>query len=146
MTLYPENFSDVTQKFITDFFGISDTAPPPPSAGEDPYVTTFTPEGQLKMGATHKTGWAEIGELRQGMWAHVATRHHVVSQVFAHSPADVFLEGTVEYGLKNGRRVTVEWASHMRFEKKGFEDGWRQLEWYQVYIDTAPVTAALAEN
>lgn len=94
------------------------------------------------MGSSKFEGTAKIVEMRQGMWTKILTRHHVVKKVFEHSETDLFLEGTVEYGLVNGKSLTVEWASHMLFDKAKFRAGTLLLEFYQVYIDMAPVIAA----
>jgi len=45
------------------------------------------------------------------------------------------LMGTVEYGLKNGRKVKCEWAGRMYLK----ED---KISFYQVYIDSSPFLVA----
>jgi hypothetical protein len=50
------------------------------------------------------------------------------------------LYGSVEYVLKNGKDVLVEWAGRaVLTEEKG---KWK-MHFYQVYMDSAPVAAAV---
>lgn len=49
------------------------------------------------------------------------------------------LYGIVEYGLKNGKEVMVEWAGRaVLTEEKG---KWK-MHFYQVYMDSAPMVEA----
>jgi hypothetical protein len=45
------------------------------------------------------------------------------------------LFGTVEYGLKNGRRLKSEWAGRMRLIEG-------KISFYQVYLDASPLLVA----
>lgn len=47
--------------------------------------------------------------------------------------------GRVDYGLKNGKSLTVDWAAHATFEDKGK----LQMKFYQVYLDMTPVVQAV---
>lgn len=51
------------------------------------------------------------------------------------------LHGNVDYVLKNGKSVTVDWAAHAQFVDVGGE---LKMKFYQVYLDSAPVAQAAA--
>lgn len=142
----PETTPELVKKFIVDFFLASDTKPPAPTEGEDPYVTSFTENGVLTMGSTNPPveGRVAIAGVRQGMWSKVLTRHHIVNKVTQTSSNEYKLEGTVGYGLINGKSLVVDWTSEMTFSKQDLDGGKVQLENYIVYIDMSPVAAALA--
>lgn len=143
-SVYPPSVSEETRQFIIDFFVISDTKPPAIGEGGDPYVTAFTEDAIIKIGKVKQEGAANIAFVRQGMWSKIVSRFHIVNKVFVHSESDLFLEGTVKYGLVNGKDVTVEWAGHMVFEEEKLKEGLHLLKFYQVYVDPSPVAAALA--
>jgi len=50
------------------------------------------------------------------------------------------LFGSVEYGLKNGRRVTSEWAARMVLTDEG------KISFYQVYADSSPLLVAAGKT
>ncbi|VVT58929.1 uncharacterized protein SAPINGB_P006455 [Magnusiomyces paraingens] len=134
-TLYPKSFTDdVVKSFITTFFKLSDT--PAPSAGvADPYVESFTPTATLKMPKLPTAQGSEaITETRQKMWANVVSRCHVVEQVYPYSASEVFLKGTVRYGLKDGSFASVDWSSNMVFDEDALSNGKALLKYYQVYL------------
>jgi len=67
------------------------------------------------------------------MWEKVASRHHKPLKVFPYgSKADeVMLFGTVDYGLKDGRKASVEWAARAHLIKK---NDTVKMDFYQVYL------------
>jgi ketosteroid isomerase-like protein len=65
----------------------------------------------------------------------VASRHHVVIDIYPKSDADLMLFGTVEYGLKNGRHLESEWAARMTLTEG-------KISFYQVYLDASPLLVA----
>lgn len=78
----------------------------------------------------------EIVMCRQGGWAAVSSRHHVLGGVYPKSDdSELMLYGTVEYGLKNGRRVKAEWAARMIMAEG-------KISFYQVYVDASPLLVA----
>lgn len=55
------------------------------------------------------------------------------------------LYGYVEYGLKNGKEVNVDWAGHaVMVEDKDGKEGLK-MKTYQVYLDSAPVANAVKD-
>ncbi|KAG9647450.1 hypothetical protein KCU64_g10148, partial [Aureobasidium melanogenum] len=81
-------------------------------------------------------GREEILSLRKGMWEKVNRRKHTALKVFPFGPNsnEVMLYGTVEYGLKDGREATVDWAARAHLVK---QNGAVMMDFYQVYLDTA---------
>jgi len=55
------------------------------------------------------------------------------------NPLDCMLHGNVDYSLKNGKSLTVDWAAHAQFVEA---DGKLKMKFYQVYLDSAPVAQA----
>lgn len=53
------------------------------------------------------------------------------------------LHGSVDYVLKNGKSVTVDWAAHAQFVEQGQD---LKMKFYQVYLDSAPVAQAAAAS
>ena len=52
------------------------------------------------------------------------------------------LYGFVDYGLKNGKDVRVDWAGHALMVDEG---GKLKMGYYQVYLDSAPVMNAMKD-
>ena len=67
------------------------------------------------------------------------SRKHKIHRLYAFSDKDIMLHGSVDYGLKNGKDVTVDWAAHSQFTE---EDGKLKMRFYQVYLDSSPVAQA----
>ena len=65
----------------------------------------------------------------------MASRHHILTGKYPKDDSDMMLMGTVEYGLKNGRKVKCEWAGRMYLQ-----DG--KISFYQVYLDSSPLLVA----
>jgi hypothetical protein len=51
------------------------------------------------------------------------------------------LYGKVDYGLKNGKEVTVEWAGRAVLVEE--KESWK-MGFYQVYLDAGAVTEAMS--
>lgn len=127
-------------KFFENFYATSDN----PSSHEE-YARAFTDNATLVMGTKTVEGYEKILELRKGMWAGViTTRLHTLKKIFpfGDSSNEVMLYGNVKYGLKNGKDVHVEWAGRALLEKA---NGKLKMHFYQVYLDSAPMTAAAKE-
>ena len=79
---------------------------------------------------------SEILALRKGMWEKVNRRRHQATKIFPFGPNsdEVMLYGTVEYGLKDGREATVDWAARAHLVKDG---GAVMMDFYQVYLVSA---------
>jgi hypothetical protein len=66
------------------------------------------------------------------MWASVSSRRHTF-ECFT-NPAQTktyLLQGTVEYGFKDGKKGHMEWVAKAYFEGKGQA---RRLGFYQVFL------------
>ncbi|KAF2455912.1 hypothetical protein BDY21DRAFT_349065 [Lineolata rhizophorae] len=124
------------KRFFEDFYAISDT----PDA-HDKYTTFFTPDATLIMGSKKVEGTSEILALRKSMWEKVASRRHMPLKVFPFGPnaQEVMLYGTVEYGLKDGRKAFVDWAARAHLTKV---DQTVKMDYYQVYLDSAAINNA----
>jgi hypothetical protein len=55
------------------------------------------------------------------------------------------LYGEVEYGLKNGKEVTVEWAGRAVLVEDKDEKGTWRMKFYQVYLDAGAVVEAVKD-
>lgn len=76
---------------------------------------------------------AEIVKMRVGMWEKVAKRSHKPIQIYAFGEGadDVMLHGTVDYVLKDEKKVSTSWGARAHFTKD--EDGLK-MNFYQVYL------------
>ena len=72
------------------------------------------------------------------------SRKHTLSKIFpfGDNSNEVMLYGHVDYGLKNGKNVTVDWAGHALLVDEG---GKLKMGLYQVYLDSAPVANAMKD-
>jgi len=66
------------------------------------------------------------------MWQGVTSRRHVPIKIFpfGSDADDLMLYGTVEYGLQNGKSLTVDWAARAHMVKDGSD---YKMDFYQVY-------------
>jgi hypothetical protein len=142
MTIYPNNYNDeAVKKFIIDFFKASDTEPPLPKDGADPYVTAFEDDATLIMGLAEFVGAESISRWRQGAWSKVVSRRHIVDKVFVLNDNEVSMVGSVDYGLANGTSVNVEWSSHMVLNRPSRD---LKLKYYHVYLDGSKLAQAVS--
>lgn len=67
------------------------------------------------------------------MWEKVNRRKHTALKVFPFGSKsnEVMLYGTVDYGLKDGREATVDWAARAHLVK---HNGAVMMDFYQVYL------------
>jgi hypothetical protein len=137
----PSSVPRSVKEFLEAFYRASDAAPST-SSPSDPthqaYASFFADETTLHMGPTTATSKQGIAEWRVGGWDGIASRHHIVENVFpAGSPAEsddqveLMNHGTVEYGLKAGGKGTADWAARMVLKK--IAQDWK-IAFYQVYI------------
>lgn len=68
-------------------------------------------------------------------------RKHHLHRIYPFTDTDVMLHGSVDYALHNGAKVSVDWAAHAQFAES---DGKLLMNFYQVYLDSAPVAQAAA--
>ncbi|KAA8898628.1 hypothetical protein FN846DRAFT_205741 [Sphaerosporella brunnea] len=126
--------------FIKAFFLASDNG-----SDHAAYVENFTADATLKMGLKTAVGSEQIRALREGMWAAVTSRHHVVTTTYPAAPGAeedaIMMFGSVHYTLTNGRSLTTEWSSRMVFDRSG-----EKLKFYQVYLDASPMIVALGKR
>jgi hypothetical protein len=126
-------------EFYENFYRVSDD---PSDQAHKEYVESLTHDGTLVMGTKKATGYDNVMELRKGLWSGpVKTRKHTLKQIFpfGDNSKNVMLHGSVDYGLKNGKDVTVEWAARAELTEEG---GKLKMKEYQVYLDSAPVANA----
>jgi hypothetical protein len=118
--------------FFEKFYEVSDS----PSEHEA-YANSFVPDADFVMGTKVTKGYDGILELRKGLWTGpVQSRKHHVDKIFPFGSGgedgrDVMLCGSVDYVLKNGNNVTVQWAGRAVFAE--YEGGLR-FKLYQVYL------------
>ena len=117
--------------FFEKFFEVSDT----PSA-HDSYVHSFFPDADFVMGTKATKGFDGILEIRKGLWSGpVQRRKHKLEKIFPFGEGgkeqECMLYGSVDYGLKNGKEVTVQWAGRAVL---GEYDGGLRFKMYQVYL------------
>ncbi|KAK4905794.1 hypothetical protein LTR66_017777 [Elasticomyces elasticus] len=129
--------------FFERFYATSDTKG---EASDREYADAVTEGGTLIMGSKTAEGYEQILALRQGLWSGpVAKRKHHVSQIYPFTSMDCMLHGTVDYVLKNGKELSVDWAAKAVFveEVEGDgSDGQVRMRFYQVYVDSGRVMAA----
>ncbi|KPI41928.1 uncharacterized protein AB675_5311 [Cyphellophora attinorum] len=128
--------------FYAEFYRISDD---PSEQSHTAYADSVTKDGTLIMGLKKAQGYDEILELRKGLWSGpVKTRKHTLKQIFpfGEGSKEVMLHGSVDYGLKNGKDVNVEWAGRAVLVEDG---GKLKMREYQVYLDSAPVVNAMKD-
>lgn len=128
--------------FYANFYRVSDD---PSEQSHQEYADSITKDGTLIMGTKKATGYDNILELRKGLWSGpVKTRLHTLKQIFpfGDDSKNVMLHGSVDYGLKNGKEVTVEWAGRALLVEEG---GKLKMKEYQVYLDSAPVANAIKD-
>ena len=68
------------------------------------------------------------------MWGTaVKSRRHTVYKVFPFGKGaeEVTLIGKVEYGLNNGKEISVDWAGHAKLVVEGEKV---RMKWYQIYL------------
>jgi hypothetical protein len=118
--------------FFENFYKVSDT----PEA-HDAYVASFLPDADFVMGTKATRGAEGIRALREGLWTGpVQRRKHTLLKIFPFGSAgeearEVMLYGSVEYGLKNGKELTVQWAARAVLAEY---DGGLRFKFYQVYL------------
>ena len=117
--------------FFEKFYEVSDT----PSA-HDAYVNSFLPTADFTMGSKSTSGHEAILDLRKGLWSGpIQRRKHTLEKIFPFGTGDdareVMLYGSVEYELKNGKELTVQWAARAVLAE--YEGGLR-FKFYQVYL------------
>ncbi|TNY23017.1 hypothetical protein DMC30DRAFT_87614 [Rhodotorula diobovata] len=139
---HPLSVPDAQLDFLARFYQASDR----PDA-VDEYVSFLAPDVDFVMGLNAVQGHAAVRQIRQNMWGGVVSRKHAPAAVFTSGKGDgkdeLMLNGTVSYGLRNGTRVdNVGWAAHVVFA--GSDE--LRMKRYQVWIDGAPLSKALAEQ
>ncbi|KIW99714.1 uncharacterized protein Z518_11127 [Rhinocladiella mackenziei CBS 650.93] len=115
--------------FFEKFYEVSDN----PTAHEE-YAQSFTPDADFVMGLKRATGYNDILTIRHGLWSGpVKTRKHTLVKIFpfGKDSNEVMLYGSVDYGLKNGKDVTVEWAGRAVLVEY---QGDLRMSFYQVYL------------
>lgn len=128
--------------FYENFYRVSDD---PSDQAHLEYADSLTKDGTLSMGTKKATGYDNVLELRKGLWSGpIKTRKHTLKQIFpfGDNSKNVMLHGSVDYGLKNGKAVTVEWAARAELVEEG---GKLKMKEYQVYLDSAPVANAVKD-
>jgi len=129
--------------FFEKFYEVSDT----PSEHEA-YANSFLPDAEFVMGTKVTNGYDGILEIRKGLWSGpIKSRKHKLEKIFpfgsGQDAKEVMLYGSVDYGLKNGKELTVQWAGRAVLAE--YEGGLR-FKLYQVYLDSAPVANAVKDS
>ncbi|KIW12796.1 hypothetical protein PV08_07983 [Exophiala spinifera] len=129
--------------FFETFYAVSDD----PSAHEA-YAQSFLPDADFTMGAKKTKGYDGILALRHGLWSGpIKTRKHTLTKIFPFGSGgggggELMLYGSVDYGLKNGKDVTCEWAARAVMAEY---EGALRFKLYQVYVDSTPVANAIKD-
>lgn len=114
--------------FFERFYEVSDTPP-----AHEEYADSFTLDATFQVGIKQVKGRDSILAMRKGMWDAVASRKHTIYKVFPYgeNATELMLYGKVQYGFKDGRETSVEWAARAEMVKEG---GKWQFGFYQVYL------------
>lgn len=114
--------------FFEKFYEVSDTPP-----AHEEYADSFAPDASFQIGIKEVKGRDAILAMRKGMWEAVASRKHTVYKVFPYgeNATELMLYGKVQYGFRDGRETSVDWAARAEMVKVG---GKWQFGFYQVYL------------
>lgn len=118
--------------FLEKFYEVSDTPP-----AHEAYADSFTNDATFQIGIKQVNGKDDIFTMRKGMWDVVTSRKHTIYKVFPYgeNATEAMLYGKVQYGFKDGRETSVEWAA--RAEVVQDEGKWK-FKFYQVYLVSFP--------
>ena len=117
--------------FFERFYAISDD---PSEDAHEKYAGSLTDDATLIMGIKEAKGYDNILEFRKGLWSGpVKKRLHTLQKIFPFGDMadEVMLYGTVDYVLKNGKDLTVNWAGRALMVE---EHGKLKMKFYQVYM------------
>ena len=134
--------NDKIPAFFERFYATSDD---PSSSSHEDYANSITKDGTLIMGIKEAKGYDQILELRKGLWSGpVKTRKHTLKKIFpfGDDATELMLYGIVDYGLKNGKDVNVNWSARAEMVEDG---GQLKMKFYQVYLDSAAVANAMKD-
>jgi len=122
--------------FFEEFYRTTDR----PDALEE-YADAFTDDATFILASNKGVGREAILQIRKGMWTAVSARLHYPIKIFPFGSGskEVMIYGTLDYTLKDGRKVEVEWAAKVELVQ---EAGKWKMEFYQVYTDTAAIKNA----
>jgi hypothetical protein len=114
--------------FFEKFYEVSDTPP-----AHEEYADSFTQDATFQIGIKQVKGKDDIFTMRKGMWEVVTSRKHTVYKVFPYgeNATELMLYGKVQYGFKDGRETSVDWAARAEMVQDGGK--WR-FRFYQVYL------------
>jgi prepilin-type processing-associated H-X9-DG protein len=134
----PSDLPHALHAFLTAFYRASDTSPHGNASANALYADFFCADAPLLMGDKTFTGREEYVKFREAGWEKVASREHVVLDVFpkekeGNGDAELMLRGTVAYGMKDGSNGSADWAGHMKLRWLEDEGGYK-LAFYQVWI------------
>ncbi|KAK4046296.1 hypothetical protein OIV83_006170 [Microbotryomycetes sp. JL201] len=133
-TRFAPNVPQDKRDFILSFYSTTDNRN---AIDEVCRPVRFSPG---RINADHDCG--SVKEWRINSWKGIATRDHTAKQVFTidQECSQVMIDGTLTYGLENGKSISVDWAAKMVFAT-----GTQQLRMkeYQVWADMSPLVAAL---
>ena len=118
-------------KFFEAFYATSDN---PAESAHEEYANSLTKNATMVMGSKKVQGHDAILELRKGLWTGpVQKRKHHLKKIFpfGDNSNEMMVYGTVDYGLKNGKDVSVDWAGRALFSEEG---GKLKMATYQVYL------------
>ena len=120
-------------EFFERFYEVSDTNS---ESAHEEYARSLTKDATLIMGIKEAKGYENILEFRKGLWTGpVKTRLHTLEKIFPFGDQsdEVMLYGRVDYVLKNGKDVTVNWAGRaLMVQEEG--GGGLKMKFYQVYM------------
>jgi hypothetical protein len=129
-------------KVFANFYATSDD---PSEKKHHDYANAFTSDATLVMGLRKVQGYDAILELRKSLWiGPVKTRLHTLHKIFpfGDDANEVMIFGHVDYQLKNGKDVTVNWAGRAQMVDDG---GDLKMSFYQVYSDSAAIANAMKD-
>ena len=101
------------------------------------FAAFLTEGGTFRMGSYPPVvGRPAVAAFVQGFWSALASSGHSDIRVYDAGDAK-FVEGTVTYGLKNGKTVGVPFLNRFRMEGDLIAE-------YLIYLDPTPVVEAMA--
>ncbi|EXJ77333.1 hypothetical protein A1O3_09559 [Capronia epimyces CBS 606.96] len=127
--------------FFEHFYAVSDN----PTAHEE-YAQLLTADADFIMGSKKVQGYDAILAARKALWSGpVQTRHHKLDKIFpfGQGSREVMLYGTVDYGLKNGKAVSIDWAGKAVLVDV---DGELKMAFYQVYLSFKSTPTSMPQS
>ncbi|KAH8885886.1 hypothetical protein GQ53DRAFT_845261 [Thozetella sp. PMI_491] len=140
-----ERMGENVKNLIATFYELADSRES--DAGARMAADVFSSDAVLVSAHATFRGSAEISKSRDNAWAVVKSRKHHILKAFASNqePQELSLIGTVEMGLYSGKTIVSPFSCHIELDSSPSSPENPRIKAMEVFADTAPLAAALAE-